>query len=77
MQHMGRWAIHPFRFVEKDWIYKQYKDLGILWLWDITRSCEGTFESINYINYDPKIEVPVCGECFWCKEREWAIEQNK
>jgi hypothetical protein len=78
MKHMDRWAIHPFRFVEKDWIYKQYKDLDLLWLWDCTRSCEGTFEGIDYINYDPiKTMVPTCGKCFWCKEREWAIEQNK
>ncbi len=78
LKHMGRWAIHPFRFIQKDWVYKQYKNLDILWLWNNTRSCEGTFENIDYTNYDPhKTTVPVCGECFWCKEREWAIEQNK
>jgi 7-cyano-7-deazaguanine synthase in queuosine biosynthesis len=78
MKHMNRWALHPFRFIEKDWIYKQYKDLDILWLWDKTRSCEGTFERIDYTNYSPlKTQVPECGTCFWCKEREWAIEQNK
>jgi len=78
MQHMGRWAIHPFRFIEKDWIYKQYKDLDLLWLWNRTRSCEGTFEGIDYKNYDPiKTKVPTCGNCFWCKEREWAVQRNE
>lgn len=78
MKHMGRWAIHPFRFVEKSWIYKQYKDLDILWLWNKTRSCEGIFAEIDYSNYESnKNNVPECGECFWCKERNWAVEQNK
>jgi len=74
MQHMNRWAVHPFRFVEKSWIIKQYHRLEILDLLDLTRSCEGTFEDIDYKNYKPKQYVPVCGNCFWCKEREWAIK---
>lgn len=78
MKHMGRWAIHPFRFLEKSWVYRQYKNLDILWLWDETRSCEGTFTNIDYKNYDPLTSVvPECGECFWCKERRWAVEQNQ
>lgn len=76
MKHMERLAIHPFRFLEKSWIYKQYKNLDILWLWNKTRSCEGTFDDIDYTNYDPiSTIVPVCNKCFWCKEREWASTQ--
>jgi len=77
MQHMDRWAVHPFRFVEKDWVVKQYKRLDITDLFEITRSCEGEFDGIDYKTYNPGQHVPVCGECFWCKEREWAIEQSK
>jgi 7-cyano-7-deazaguanine synthase in queuosine biosynthesis len=77
MQHMGRWAIHPFRFVEKDWVITQYKRLDIMDLFNITRSCEGEFEGIDYKTYKTGQHVPICGECFWCKEREWAIEQSK
>jgi 7-cyano-7-deazaguanine synthase in queuosine biosynthesis len=77
MQHMERWAIHPFRFVEKDWVIKQYKRLDIMDLFNITRSCEGEFEGIDYKTYKTGQHVPICGECFWCKEREWAIEQSK
>lgn len=76
MQHMDRWAIHPFRFVEKDWIYKQYKNLNLLDLWNNTRSCEGTFADLDYKNYTPYTTVPECGECFWCKERQWAQDAN-
>ncbi|MEY4332577.1 MAG: hypothetical protein RLZZ196_1315 [Bacteroidota bacterium] len=77
MRHMDKWAIHPFRFIEKSWIIKQYQRLGIIELFNITRSCEGEFENINYTNYKSGQHVPLCGECFWCKEREWAIEQSK
>jgi hypothetical protein len=77
MQHMGLWAIHPFRFVDKSWIVKQYKDNDIMDLFNITRSCEGEFKDIDYRTYTPGQIVPTCGECFWCKERAWAIEQNK
>ena len=77
MIHMGRVASHPFRFVDKSWVVSKYKELDIMELFDITRSCEGEFEDINYTNYTAGQYVPTCGECFWCKEREWAIEQSK
>lgn len=77
MKHMERWAIHPFRFVEKDWVVKQYIRLEIIDLFEITRSCEGEFKNINYHTYTAGQYVPLCGNCFWCKEREWAVEQNK
>ena len=77
MQHMGKLVSHPFRFVEKDWVVRQYKRLGIEDLFEITRSCEGQFQDLNYLTYTPGQHVPTCGECFWCKEREWAIEQSK
>lgn len=73
MIHMGLVASHPFRFVDKAWVLNQYKRLNIMDLFDITRSCEGTFEGITYETYTNGQEVPTCGECFWCKEREWAI----
>ena len=77
MKHMNRYAVHPFRFVSKDWVVKQYRRLDLWDLFKITRSCEGEFESVNYMNYTPGQYVPICGKCFWCKEREWAIEQSK
>ena len=75
MKHMNRYACHPFRFTDKSWIMKQYKLQNIEELRDITRSCEGTFENLNYNNYKPGMDIPTCGNCFWCKEREWAIEK--
>ena len=77
MEHMDKIACHPFRFTDKSWIMKKYKEKNLDELLALTRSCEGTFADLDYKNYKPGQEVPVCGECFWCKEREWAIEQNK
>ncbi len=77
MIHMGRVASHPFRFVDKAWVLNQYKRLGIMDLFRITRSCEGTFTGLDYKTYKPGNFVPTCGECFWCKERAWAIDESK
>ena len=77
MQHMGRWALHPFRFVDKSWVVKQYKDNNIMDLFNITRSCEGEFDGIDYTTYIKGQIVPTCGECFWCRERAWALDVNK
>lgn len=76
-QHMGKWSLHPFRFVEKSWIIKRYYELGLEELLNHTRSCEGIIPEIDYTNYKPYQYVPICGNCFWCKERAWAIEQNQ
>lgn len=72
--HMGKVSSHPFRFTDKSWIYAQYKQLDILNLYNITRSCEGEFEDITYKTYTPGQYVPVCSQCFWCAERTWAEE---
>lgn len=77
MQHLGIYVMHPFRFVDKSWVLKQYKNLNIMDLFNITRSCEGDIDGIDYRSYKPKQDVPTCGICFWCKERNWALEQIK
>tara|TARA_B110000503_G_scaffold95034_1_gene143080 strand:- start:836 stop:1513 length:678 start_codon:yes stop_codon:yes gene_type:complete len=77
MKHMGVDICHPFVYTTKDWIIKQYYKNNIKDLLDITRSCEGEFNELDYKTYIPNQPVPICGECFWCKEREWAIEQAR
>lgn len=75
--HDGVHICHPFVHTRKDWIIKQYRNHNIEDLLDITRSCEGEFEELNYKTYVPGQIVPECGKCFWCKEREWALEKSK
>lgn len=77
MQHMGRYAIHPFRFISKNIIIETYKKENIVELFNLTRSCEGTFDWLDYRNYKKGEPVPACNECFWCKERDWAVDNAK
>lgn len=75
-KHMGIDIYHPFVHTTKDWIINQYNKENILDLLNMTRSCEGEFEKLDYISYTPGQIVPTCGKCFWCREREWAIEET-
>lgn len=77
MVHMGVDILHPFVLTMKDEIIKQYYENNITELLNITRSCEGEVSGLDYTTYTPGQFVPICGNCFWCKEREWAIDQNK
>lgn len=73
----------PFKFVDKSWIIAQYHLFDILDLLEITRSCEGSVTSnpikhvvpdiFSYKN-NPNVKVPECGRCYWCQERNWAME---
>ena len=47
MPHLEFTAIHPFRFVSKDWIIGTYNKYNLHELLDLTRSCEGEFQDIN------------------------------
>ena len=56
---------------------------NIIDLFNLTRSCEGDsasdpiiFNNLDYKNYKHGINVPTCGHCFWCQERNWAVKQN-
>jgi hypothetical protein len=68
---------HPFIDIRKDWIIEQYFKFNITALLNLTRSCEGEFENLNYKNYHQGQYVPICKECFWCKEKQWAVEKCK
>lgn len=84
MQHIGATICHPFVNTTKDWIVGQYYANNLEELFNITRSCEGdatdypeVFGDLDYTNYVPGMHVPVCNQCFWCKERQWAINNAK
>ena len=72
--HNGVDICHPFVYTKKDWIIRQYYKNSIEDLLELTRSCEGEFEGLDYTTYTPGQDVPECGECFWCKERQWGID---
>lgn len=75
---------HPFRILEKDKIISLYHELNVLDLLSLTWSCEGdlnsypnVFNGLDYTTYVEGQHVPECGECFWCNERKWGIENAK
>ena len=80
VQRKGRVQAHPFRFVKKDWIVAQYFLYKIEDLYYTTRSCEGDIEQHNiikeacnhYTKYIDGMDIPTCGQCWWCEERNWA-----
>lgn len=76
------WSLSPFKLVEKDWIVQQYIDNNVLDLFLTTRSCEGDSDHSNLIGMDyhwyennRQEEIPECGDCFWCVERNWAKQK--
>lgn len=61
----------PFRNSDKRASMWMAKDLGILEdLLNITRSCEGGPVATDDFK-------KTCGECWWCVEREWALNSIK
>lgn len=78
LAHYGNntWMIRPLLLRDKSWIVSEYKRLGLLSLYAKTRSCEGEFRRLTSATYTPGLYVPVCGECFWCRERAWAEWEN-
>jgi 7-cyano-7-deazaguanine synthase in queuosine biosynthesis len=72
---------HPFRFTDKRWIMRQYKNYKLDELLALTRSCEGDnntyptiFDGLDFTTYKDSDIVPECGQCFWCQERSWGIQ---
>ena len=67
----------PWANTNKKGIAKMYREENLMdSLFPITRSCEydPTCEYFDKIK-DPQLGH--CGECWWCKEREWAFKENR
>lgn len=69
-------VLQPFKHFDKKQIVNIYKTNNIMDLFNITRSCEGEFDDIDFNNYKPYQKVPTCGKCFWCKERAWGLDEK-
>ena len=66
----------PWANTDKKGIAKMYKEENLMdSLFPVTRSCEydPTCDYFSNIK-DPELEH--CGECWWCKEREWGFKGN-
>jgi hypothetical protein len=88
LSHRGEYPCYdrketnPFIYINKAWVIKQYKDNNILDLLYTTRSCEGgdVSPSVPWQLKSPAewdgLRPDDCGECFWCAERHWAMDEN-
>jgi hypothetical protein len=64
----------PFKGTTKDLIVLLYKSNNLQELFDLTRSCEVTIDKLGLDSYTEGTPIPICNECWWCKERNWAIK---
>lgn len=73
--------LYPFRYVDKRFVVDGYFKNNWQDLFQLTRSCEGDVNThpelfVDYKEYKHgETELPLCGSCFWCLERDWAMEQ--
>jgi hypothetical protein len=70
----------PFGFIQKNWVMAQYKNFDIEDLLELTRSCEGSSKILNdkfgSENWTSRGSDYVCGNCFFCSERQWGIDNS-
>jgi len=75
-------TLYPLRYVDKTFVINGYVNNNWLDIFNTTRSCEGDKNSnpdlfSSYLGYKHKeSKLPLCGQCFWCVEREWALKQS-
>lgn len=58
-RYPGSMFYQPFRQIDKRFIIDMYRMYDVFELFDISKSCTAA--------------VGTCGVCWWCKEREWAL----
>ena len=78
-------CVHPFANKMKDWVMEQYQVNDLSSILYLTRSCEATIDALVMSDFkdgtkDPRKDVrpdqlPICGTCWWCRERAWANDQ--
>jgi 7-cyano-7-deazaguanine synthase in queuosine biosynthesis len=71
-------SINPFSLITKDWIMAQYENYNLHELLELTRSCEADTKLLGemWLTVDD-VQPPACGTCFFCKERQWGIDNSK
>lgn len=75
---ISKTEIDPFALITKDWIIAQYYNFKIVDLLELTRSCDSDVNSIGKHWLDkPDVIPPPCGVCFFCKERQWALDNKE
>jgi hypothetical protein len=75
---INSYVINPFVLITKNWIMAQYDNFNLQDLLLLTRSCEADINVLGDIWANVENEQPpVCGHCFFCKERQWGIDNKE
>ena len=69
--------LNSFKGTTKDLIINLYYSYNLHELLDLTRSCEVIIDNVDFDEYIEGMFVPICNKCWWCKERNWAIDIAK
>jgi hypothetical protein len=71
-------VINPFALITKNWIMAQYDNFNVQDLLLLTRSCEADTKILDkkWLHIDNE-QPPFCGQCFFCKERQWGIDNKE
>lgn len=75
----GNYVFTPMLLENKAWIIKQYIDNNWLDVLEMTQSCEADISDSEreQVRIDGRyVSRPPCGECWWCQERKWALNEN-
>ncbi len=68
---INNWRYLPLMYVDKRMVAHLYSQLGMMkLLFPYTRSCE---QEARHNRDSPVWMTTTCGECWWCREREWAF----
>ena len=74
--HRNNTLCTPWANTDKQGIAEMYKEEDLMnSLFPVTRSCEYD-PTCDYFDDTPDPQLGHCGECWWCKEREWGFGTN-
>jgi len=73
---LQRVFVSPFALLNKNFTIAQYKNYNVEYLLSMTRSCEADYLDLGQEYLHNNQMPPVCGKCFFCKERQWAIDNQ-
>lgn len=68
---------NPFGLVRKSFTMAQYKNYDLDDLLSLTRSCEADIVKLGNMWIKNGLMPPVCGDCFFCQERQWGIDNSE
>ena len=70
-------AVNPFGLLRKNFTMAQYHNYDLWDMLKLTRSCEGDVHIFGEEYRHNGKYPPECGHCFFCQEKQWALDNCK